>query len=130
MNQQLKINKAAAIVGIIASVVLLLLIIPGVRLTAEIAANPFRINEDILMQLGLLSLAMWAAIIPTLVLFIIGCVRTRKAGLSVVGHILGFVGMGTYFFLPYGVDVIAVGLIVAGSLMIMRQTNVPSDDWD
>jgi len=130
MNEQLKVNKAAAIVGIIAGIVLLLLIIPGMNLTAELMNNPFRINEDVLMRLGMISLAIWACIIPTLVLFIIGCVRTRKAGLSVTGHILGFVGMGTYFVLPYGVDIISVGLLIAGSIMIMRQTEVPTNDWN
>ena len=135
MNNDLKINTAAAIAGIIASSVLLLLIIPGTRLTAEMTASPFGMTDDILMRFGILGLAILASIIPTLVLFIIGCVQTSRAGLSVTGHILGFVGMGTYIFMPYGLDIISIGLIIAGSIIIMRITKaptneVPTNDWD
>ena len=130
MNEELKINRTAGIVGIIASIVLIILIVPGMRLTAELMANPFMNNEELLMQLGLIGIVIWAAIIPTLVLFIIGATRTKRAGLSRTGHVLGFVGMGTYFIMPYGVDIISVGLIVAGSIMIMRQTKVPINDWN
>ena len=128
MNEKLKINTAAGIVGIVASTIWLLLIIPGLRITAEMISNPFMNTEELVIQLALIGLGILVSWLPTLVLFIIACVNSKKAGLSITGHILGFVALGTYLFLPYGIDVIAIGLLVTGSIMILNLKKQPEPE--
>lgn len=119
-KNNLQINKTAGIVGICGAIALF---ISTMIFVSVIGVNPtslFRIDESTLMLIGFLGLLNYGAAIPSIVLYSIALSRTKKAGLSTTGHVLGIVGAGTYFVVPYLLDFICMGLMIVGSIMILR----------
>ncbi|WP_010632800.1 hypothetical protein [Sporolactobacillus vineae] len=62
----------------------------------------------------------------TLVLHIVALIKSRKAGISIVGHVLGIVGMGC-FLLTMFLAFPALILAILAAVFTLIQKNVGSD---
>ena len=143
---KLKINTAAGILNLvtaallfITAIVVALSTIQTWQMTMNLLTNPqifitnpyvsnsaaaFGINgmnSRLSLILGLLWLLSLLPILATLALNIAGLIQSRKVGISIVGHVLGIVGAGSFWILPAFVDFAAPILLIIAGIFCLRQ---------
>lgn len=110
-KRRLKINTAAAIVDIILSIIALVaiptIVVEGFSEGTTSSADGFLV----LMLCGL-------------VLHIVGLIKSKKVGISIVGNILGIIGTGIYTFLGAIVSFPSMVLLILACIFNFIQKNI------
>lgn len=115
----LAINKVSALVGFCGAFFLFFSTVLFVSLIG-LPFSDFDSNANTNTVFMISMLISLLSGIPTIVLFSIALSRSKQAGLSIKGHVLGIVGAGSYFLVPYLVDFLSIGLLVIGAMMVLK----------
>ena len=115
-KNKLAINTAAGILAAINAIILTFY-------------NPFLLSgyegtEAASIMLGLLIFIILLLMIVALVLHIIGLVRSKKHGISIVGHILGIIGALVTLLTITILSLISIILFFLSAIFTLRQKNV------
>ena len=76
------------------------------------------------IMLGLLLFTILLMMIAALVLHIVGLVKSKKHGISIVGHILGIIGAAITLLTFTLLSVISIILFLLAAIFILQQKNV------
>ena len=136
---KLKINTAAGILNLVTAALLFVTAIfvaistiQTVQATMNLLSNPHifhsastlginGFNNNLSLIVGLLWVLSLLPILAALALNIAGLIQSRKIGISIVGHVLGIVGAGSFWILPAFIDFAAPILLIIAGIFCLRQ---------
>ena len=121
MNNRLKINNFAALIGIIVAVLLIVMNIMSDN------AQTWDDAQTIGMILILAALISFVA----LVLNIIGLIKSIKDQFPIIGNIIGIIASVLFLFLPISEGtnwVVAIVFIIASVMIFMQKKKIPDSE--
>lgn len=118
MKRKLSINVAAGIVDIVMAVLIMVSWFAVITAAVGDAATGSHAT-------GGVGTFFYICAAIVLILHIIALVKSRKAGISIVGHVLGIVGMGC-FLLTMILALPAFVLAILAAIFTLMQKNVSS----
>jgi len=121
-KSKLAINIVAGIFAAINVVVLALYTVFFWNLI--ISATTTVLTDNEYAMIGLAVIGVFGLMITSLVLHIVGLVQSKKHGISVVGHVLGLVGVGITLITVTMLSFVSIILLFLAAIFTLIQKNV------